>query len=147
MGIKSSKEWMPKLSIGCQGCGEATDKESECQARNHLKKIATIAQADLLNPRPHEGINLRRLHGTCEQGPRKCFHTGCFKSLAWLRDTRNTLVPLFIVRIAGIRSWICYALELEIASLASFQKLPLLPRLTVSNARADEIDLNVRLNE
>jgi hypothetical protein len=60
---------------------------------------------------------LERLHGTCEQGSKKCFHTGCFKSLAWLRDTRNTLAPLFIVRIAGMRPWICYGVELEIASL------------------------------
>jgi hypothetical protein len=22
-----------------------------------------------------------RLHGTCEQGPKRCFHSGCFESL------------------------------------------------------------------
>jgi hypothetical protein len=33
--------------------------------------------------------HLERLHDTGEQGPEKCFHTACFKRLAWLRDTQN----------------------------------------------------------
>ena len=59
---------------------------------------------------------LHRLHDTCEQGPKKCFHSRCFKSLAWLTDTRNTIAPLLVVRIAANGFWICHCVQLDIAS-------------------------------
>ena len=38
VGSKSSKKWMPKLSIGCEGCADAADKKSEPDELDHLQK-------------------------------------------------------------------------------------------------------------
>jgi|ERR1700733_9530439 hypothetical protein len=54
---------------------------------------------------------LDRLHGTCEQGPKRCFHSVCFE----ITDTRNTELRCLLSELPEFASR-CHCVELDAAS-------------------------------